>query len=293
MRVGAFWLDDLSQDLRDPHAFAVLRPWVDVGSVGSLTIIWLEDQFNAQPLGRLVRPGNFFDFTRYRPLIRRAGGSRHVAIPNTFVNYARRPDANDFVFLHLLEPHMLGEVYTHTIMMVLQELDAKRYCLVGGMYDAVPHTRPLIVSGTATGAAEKELLRLGVQPSDYEGPTTITVLISEEAPKYDIEAMTLIVHLPQYAQLEEDYSGQLRLLEILCSFYDFPFDLEQIKRKADEQNAKLNLAMQRDPKIKIVVHQLEEYYESRISKTKKETPKLSPEIETFLRQISRHFGQNQ
>ena len=40
--------------------------------------------------------------------------------------------------------------------------------------------------------------------------------------------------VPQYMQLEEDYVGQLYLLEVICSLYDFPIDLEPVKRKAEE-----------------------------------------------------------
>lgn len=290
MRVGAFQLDEPLPDLHEPHAFAALQPWVDVGSVGSSTIGVLENQFNAQSLGKLAKPGNFFDFTRYRPTIRLIEAVREMTIPNTFIRYAKRSDDNDLAFFRLLEPHMLGEAYADSVLRVLQRLGIKRYCLVGGMYDVVPHTKPLLVTGIATGAAESVLRDLDVQSSDYEGPTTIALLISQEAPKYGIEVMTLIVHLPQYTQLDEDYAGQLRLLEVLCSLYNFPIDLDHIKRRAEDQYAKLDLVVDREPQIKEVVRQLEAYYEARTSKAEEEPPKLSPEIERFLQEIDKRFG---
>ena len=42
MRIGAFELNEPVPELRDPHAFAMVRPWVDVGSVGTLTLNRLE-----------------------------------------------------------------------------------------------------------------------------------------------------------------------------------------------------------------------------------------------------------
>jgi len=292
VKIGAFQLDEPLPHLCDVHAFAVLRPWVDVGGVGSSTIAVLENQFNAESLGRLIRPGNFFDFTRYRPVIRLKEGRREITVPNTFINYARRPEGNDLVFFHLLEPHMLGEAYADSLLRVVQRLDVRRYCLFGAMYDAVPHTKPLIVTGTATGVAQEALDGLGVQASDYEGPTTIIILMSQEAAKYDIDVMTLIVHLPQYTQLEEDYAGQLRLLELICSLYNFPIDLAPVKRKAEEQYAKLTLAMEREPQIQQVVRQLETYYEARASKAEDKAPELSPEIESFLHEMDKRFGRN-
>ncbi len=187
-------------DLKAPHALAILRPWVDVGSVGALTLARLEAVFGAKELGRLARPGNFFDFTRYRPTMYFKGGVREVTIPNSIVTCAERRKGNDFVFLHLLEPHMLGELYTSSVLLLLQRLGVQRYCLVGSMYDMVPHTRPLLVTGAAVGSeAVEDLDRAEVGPSDYEGPTTICHLISQQAVTLGIETMTIITHLPQYS----------------------------------------------------------------------------------------------
>ena len=292
MRIGDFRVKEPLPELHEPHALAILRPWIDVGSVGSMTATLLENHLHAKPLGELIKPGNFFDFTRYRPVIHLVKGQRQVEIPNTFINYARQSDGDDFLLFHLLEPHMLGEVYADSVLKVLQKLAVKRYCLIGGMYDVVPHTRPLIVTGSATGSVEGELRKLGVQPSDYEGPTTIAILISQQAPKHNIEVMSLIVHLPQYVRLEKDYAGALRLTELLCSLYHFPFSLEELRDKAEKQNEETSLAMDREPQLKQAIQQLETYYDARVTKAEKEQPKLSPEVENFLREVTRRFGQS-
>ncbi len=292
MRVGAFEIDEPLPELHSPHAFAVLRPWVDVGGVGSLTANTLENTFNSRPVGRLARPGNFIDFTRYRPVIRLISNQRSVAIPNSYIDLAVQPDGNDLVFFHLLEPHMFGETYAESLLKVLQLFGIERYCLIGGMYDAVPHTRPLLVSGTASGELWEKLHAMGVQRSDYEGPTTIAILVSQEAAEHNIETMSLIVHLPQYAQLDEHHAGYLRLLEIICPLYNFSINLDEIKRKAEKQYEKLNKAMERERQFEQAVKQLETLYEARVNQVNEEVPKLSPEIERFLREIDQGFSQN-
>ena len=89
MRIGAFELPEPVPTLREPHALTMIRPWVDVGNVGTLTLQRLERHFRAQPLGQLARPGTFFDFTRYRPTTRLVNGQREVTSPNTVVKYAQ------------------------------------------------------------------------------------------------------------------------------------------------------------------------------------------------------------
>ena len=88
MQIGAFELNEPLPELRDPHVFAMVRPWVDVGSVGTLTLNRLERFMGSKELGRLSRPGTFFDFTRYRPNMRLVDGKREVKIPNSIIRYA-------------------------------------------------------------------------------------------------------------------------------------------------------------------------------------------------------------
>ena len=104
--------------------------------------------------------------------------------------------------------------------------------------------------------------------------------------------MSLIVHVPQYTQLDDDYTGQLRLLEFICSLYNFPIALENITRKAKEQYRKVSQAMESEPQSKQVVQRLETLYESRVSKLDEDIPRLSPEVERFLQEIDRDFSQN-
>ena len=292
MKVSAFELNDPVPELNEPHAFAVLRPWINVGSAGSLALEAIEAKVDAQQLGGLAKPGMFYDFTRYRPHTYISEGRRVIEKPNTYINYARMPGKNDLVFFYLKEPHMFGEFYSASVVKVLRRLGVTRYILMGGMYDSVPHTRPLIVSGSATGMGEKLLKERGIQSSNYEGPGTITHLIAQEASQHGIETITLVVHLPQYTQLDDDYMAQFRLLELLSADYDLPIDLESISEQAQEQYREISIAVEREPQLKRVVHRLEQYYESQSSKPSEESPKLSPEIENFLNDINKGFNQD-
>jgi predicted ATP-grasp superfamily ATP-dependent carboligase len=283
MRIGAFDLTEPVPELREPHVIATLRPWIDVNNVGTLTLDGLEAQLGAKELGQLARPGNFYDFTRYRPTVYQEGAARRLKIPNTVLSYADREKGNDFVFLRMLEPHNLGEDYADSVLEVFKLLKVKRFCLLGSMYDAVPHTRPLLVSGRAAGkAAEQDLKKAGVQPSNYQGPTTITYLISQKAPELGIESLTFIVSLPQYVNTEEDYIGKMRLMEIMNLLYNVPIDKKDIE-KAARQRSLIHQKVETTPELKRILPQLEGIYLARLSKKEGEAlPRLSPEMEEIF-----------
>ena len=290
MRVGSFELQEPLPDLKDPHVIALLRPWVDVGSVGTIALKKLERHLGAKELGRLYRPGNFYDFTRYRPVMNVVEGQRSLNIPNTVIKYALRKGLPDLLFFHLLEPQAFAEDYIESVLDVVDTLGVKQYIRVGGMYDVVPHTRPLIMTGTAHGELVKQYSDFfQVRPSKYQGPTAILNLLADGINDRGIDAASLMVHLPQYVQLDEDYAGAARILEVLCSVYDLPMELTDSER-GQRQYRELNYEVMRNQGLKSVVERLEVHYDSRSFQSNAEDlTKLSPEVEKFLKEMGERF----
>ena len=146
-------------------------------------------------MGRLVRPGRYYDFTRYRPKTSLRRGKREYSIPSTTVKVAVRETGPDLVTVHLLEPHSYGEDFTDSVIEMLDLMGVKRYSLIGAMYDMVPHTRPLLVSGGSVDPSnEAEYRTVEVRPSDYEGPSTIAHLIFEHAESVGMDTRIFVVH---------------------------------------------------------------------------------------------------
>ncbi len=290
MRIGNFEVNQPLPKLKEPHAIAVLRSWIDCGSVGTLVLQWLETRSEAKELARLATPGDFYDFTRYRPTTHFREGTRELTIPNTIITCAKRDIGNDLIFLHLLEPHNLGETYANSVWQFLKAQGIKRYCLLGSFYDLVPHTRPIMISGGSSN--EKlavELQKMGVNQSHYEGPTTICNLIPQEAEKAGVETLTLLAHLPQYTELEEDYSGAVAIKKALRTLYGLAISKADF-RKAEGQLKTIEAAVQKDQAMQALVTELERQYDARFTlKSSEEESALSPEVDKFLKEMENRF----
>ena len=297
MKIGAFEINEPVPELHEPHALVMIRPWVDVGSVGSLTLRQMERHFQGQQLGKLERPGTFFDFTRYRPTVKIVSGQREMTYPNSFINYAQPLNGPDLLFLHLLEPHAMAEDYVESIVDLLKHFGVSVYCRIGAMYDSVPHTRPIVVTGNPGSVemrpgASSPLIQL--RQSQYEGPTTIMNKLSDVATEMGLGMMTFMAHLPHYAQLDEDFAGTSRMLEVLSAFYDVPANLVPTHR-GKLQYAEIDAAVERKPEHKALVSRLEAFYDSTYPRVSPEStasagpeedpPTLSPEIERFLKDL--------
>ena len=291
MRIGEFEFKDPVPELNRPIAIAMLRPWIDVGKVGTLSLNILQRHLGAKELGRLAEPGKFFDFTRYRPRTRTVNGERVFTMPNSVIHYARDSATDrDYLFLHVREPHNFGETYCKAISEVLTHFDIREYCRIGGMYDSVPHTRPLLVTGAMSDEqAAKARGLVSQRRSSYQGPTSIVNMVSDLLDSKDVVSTNLMAHLPQYMQLDEDHMGSSRLVEILCAMYDLPRSLSDSAR-GERQYEDVNRAVEGNPEVRSLISRLESYYDRVLASEEEEEEEpaapLAPDIEQFLREVT-------
>jgi predicted ATP-grasp superfamily ATP-dependent carboligase len=270
-----------------PRLLIALQPWIDVGSVGTMALGFLEQLWDAQEIAKLGRPGVFYDFSRYRPMLFRREGERHVAVPNTFLRSASRGDS-DWLFLHALEPHSHGEDFVDGVLGLIRRFGVRQYTLVGSMYAPVPHTRPPVASGGAnTDWLRERLHRAGVRESNYEGPTTILATMPQIVAGEGIETGSIIVQLPAYIQLERDYCGTEALLSIISGVYSLDLDLDPLREESDRQRRAMEESVAQNPQLQAMVTELERAYDSERpgEEVEEDAPKLSPELEGFLKDI--------
>lgn len=292
MRIGEFDIKEPLPALRAPHVIASLTPWIDAGSVGSLSIERLERFMSADDLGGLATPGKYFDFTRYRPVVFMEDGARKMRIPNADLRWASGQGPHDFIFLHMLEPHANAEEYVDSVVEAVAQLGVKRFCRIGAMYDAVPHTRPLLLMGTLNGEPLDGVPGIdGNRRRPYQGPTSIMNLVGDRLSERGVENMMLMCRLPHYVELEADFAGRTKMLQALCELYDLP-DEYAASRRDTQQYARVTAEMQRNPQVKSLVERLESEYDRRSERRAasrpepKELPPLPPSVEEFLGKLT-------
>jgi hypothetical protein len=272
----------------------VLQPWIDVGSVGTMTLAFLGETMDAEPLGQLSRPGRFFDFTRYRPMLSREGGERKVTVPNARMHYARGQEGTDWVFTHMLEPHNNGEEFVEGLIEVVGRLGIREYVMIGSMYAPVPHTRkPIASGGSSDPDMRRRLASNGVRESNYEGPTTILAIMGASGPSLGVKTTTMILQLPAYAQVERDYMGLQASLELLSGIYDLELDIETVREEADRQRQALDETAAEDARLQVWLKELELAYdmEARQQPEAEASPPLSPSLEKFLQEVEQRWDQ--
>ncbi len=300
MLIGDFRIDVDPSSLENPHCLVNLRPWVNVGDVGRIALNRIGRVFGAKKIGQLDRPSKFYDHTRYRPRIRLVQGERTFRIPNTEILAARVPGGQDLLIIKMLEPHSWADDFNDSILELLRQFNVGRYVLVGSMYDSVPHTRPLKVTGAARGWEPSSRFTDGVRlgRSRYQGPTSMTSQLTELArTDLGLETLSMIVHLPFYMKLDKDYVGTARVLSILADLYGIPKNEMPEILMGETQYSQVDTSGLDRMRLTQIIAQLELEYDSEETEEPDASDEggveLLPEVEEFLEDITRGWDEEE
>ena len=281
MNIEEFNLNIPLATYKNSHFISILRPWINVGNVGHNAISRLVKIFNLEEIGKLKKPSKYYDMTRYRPEILEEDGERKVRVPNTVIFGNRIPSERNIFLLYMLEPHNYAEDYNDAFIDLIKKLNGQRYTSIGGMFDSVPHTRPLPVTGSYKGWIPPSPLDQTLKrKSNYVGPTSMTSQLSQILSKeFSIETLSLMVHIPLYIKLEDDFLATSRLLETLSKIYNFPIDLPE-REKGEKQYKEIHKNLEGNSQVADLIKQFEANEE-----LNNDELGLSPKIEDFLKDL--------
>ena len=209
--------------MKRPRLLACLKPWFDAGAVGTLCLDKTESFLKAKPLAALARPGRFYDFTRYRPAYHHRQNRLELLIPNASFYFSIREGEQDLIFLHVRDPNLRGEELIDSILEVFDYFEVNQYTVIGGMYDLVPHTRPLLLSHWNDQIdGEDAVPSISSLYQAEERPASILELVARYAAASGVATQTVGVHLPGYLEIPKNWIGVARLQEFICEEYGLP-----------------------------------------------------------------------
>src|SRR5690606_36459879 len=136
--------------LRDPVLLAAFTGFTDGPGAASLAIRTLAREWGAQPLAE-VDPERFYDFTVQRPRTRLKDGERVLDWPeNKFWVASPEGSDRDFILFTGVEPHLRWRTFCAAMEDLLRETGSTMSVTLGAQPSAVPHTRDLPVTLSAS-----------------------------------------------------------------------------------------------------------------------------------------------
>lgn len=266
------------RDLRHPIVIAAFEGWNDAADSATEAVNHLMTAYPTE-LAWELDCEDYYDFQVSRPRIVLGESGRELEWPSTGV-YVCHLDDRDLVLVFGPEPNLRWRSFASALVSVFRSIEPDMVILLGAMLTDAPHTRPVMVTGGTNSRRLKK--RLGLESSNYEGPTGIVGVLNDACRAANLTVVSLWASVPHYAAAPPNPKATLALLARLEDILETRLDLQELPQLARSWEHGVNELATEDPDVAEYIAKLEEAHdESSIPVINGDS--IAAEFERYLR----------
>ncbi|GAG58076.1 unnamed protein product [marine sediment metagenome] len=253
--------------LKNPRMVIGFSGWMDGGDVSTGTIQYLRfklqvkkfAEINAQKFYLFNFPGAMLETSQFRP---------YTKIQNGLITDFQYPqneffydEKNNLILFSGKEPNINWDEYANCIFKIAQEFGVKKINFVGSVAGPTPHTRGIRISCSVSGEKQKaELKESGIRFSNYQGPASLTTLLTRLSQEKGIEMINFVAEIPIYIQTRNP-KGIKAVTEKLIQLLKIDIDLTDLSVKSTHFEKKIDKLVHKQPLLAAQIKKLEENYD--------------------------------
>jgi predicted ATP-grasp superfamily ATP-dependent carboligase len=247
-------------ELTDPVLLYQFDGFVDAGGAGRLAIGHLLDELEHRVVATFD-VDRLLDYRSRRPIMT-FDTDRWVDVdsPGLILHLAHDTTGTPFLVLTGPEPDREWELFTAALDTLATRLNVSKLVTVHGIPMAVPHTRPLGI----TGHASRPELITG-QTSSFgkvQVPGSVAALIEFRLGAKGHDVMGYAVHVPHYLAQAEYPSAAVTALEAVTKGTGLVFPLESLRDASDKTNIEIAEQIQASEELSTAITGLEHQYDA-------------------------------
>lgn len=262
-----------------PVLIAAFDGWNDAGSAATAAVELLAEAWGAVPIDTLDSE-DYHDFQVNRPITMvDPEGNRRLEWPDTTISIARSSSGRRVLFVQGVEPSLRWRSFADEIIASAHTYGVELLIGVGALLADTPHSRPIPVHRSSEDPRIQH--ELGIERSDYEGPTGILGVLGYLATERGIPSMSVWAAVPHYVAQPPSPKATLALVGALEETLGEPVPTADLEEEARAWQRGVNELAQEDPEISDYVRALEE------AKDTSELPEASGEA--IAREFERYL----
>ena len=273
-------------DVQLEYLMMAFSGWADAGEAATNTVRYIQRSLKAQKFAE-IEPEEFYDFTQTRPIsVRTKEGLRRVHWPSNEFAWSVLPETGKGIMFFLgIEPNLRWRTFSHSIADFAKNCGVKTVVHLGALLDAVPHTRDVTLTGSATHPELRRTLESSnIRSSNYQGPTGISSAVLEACADQGIEYASLWGHTSHYLQAAPNYRVSYTLASTLTGLLNLSLDLGELGSAAAAFDKQVADAIAKDEQISSYVTKLENQYDESAPVIEMPDPsEVVRDLEQFLR----------
>ncbi len=272
------WIENPPR-LRKPTLIVAFEGWNDAGESATSAAYHIVEHLDGSVVAE-IDPECFFDFTETRPNVKIGDDGREISWPfNEFSAIELPEQDSDLLVLIGTEPQLQWRTYIEQIVNVIEEYQVELVVSLGALIAEVVHSRPATVYSTSEDSAI--INTLGLEPSNYEGPTGIVGVLQDTLRSTDANTLSLWATIPGYVPHIPSPKAALALVKRVAQVTELEIPTAILELNADTYERQVTEMVSEDEDTQAYVAELEEQYDSSMKPESGEA--LIAELEQFLK----------
>jgi proteasome assembly chaperone (PAC2) family protein len=233
-------------DWHNPFLVVAFGGWGDAANVATTSASFLMQGRQASRLGELDAE-EYFVLSETRPQVRLdEAGQRRIQWPAITLLEGRGAE-RDAVILAGPEPQLRWRSFAGEIAELWRERgQGGPVVLLGAFLAGISHAAPVVLTGFATTPELRERLgALDVQPSGYQGPTSVHSILADRFREEGIPCLSVWAAVPHYLAALPNPKVCAALLRVVDQLLDLKLDLRELDDAAGTFEKQIGLAMSR------------------------------------------------
>jgi len=253
--------------LKNPCMVIGFSGWMDGGDVSTGTIQYLKFKLQAKKFAE-IDSQKFYILNFPRAMSEAAQFRPYTRIKDGLISDFQYPqneffydEKNNLILFSGKEPNINWDKYANCIFKIAQEFGAKKIFFVGSVAGPIPHTRGIRISCSISCEKQKaELKESGIRFSNYQGPASLTTLLTKLSPEKGIEMTNFVAEIPVYVQTRNP-KGIKAVTEKLVQLLKIDIDLTDLSVKSTHFKKRIDGLVHKQPLLAAQIKKLEENYD--------------------------------
>ena len=253
--------------LKNPCMVIGFSGWMDGGDVSTGTIQYLKFKLQAKKFAE-INAQNFYLFNFPGAMLETAQFRPYTKIQDGLITDFQYPqneffydEKNNLILFSGKEPNINWDEYANCIFKIAQEFGVKKIYFVGSVAGPTPHTRGIRISCSVSAEKQKaEHKESGIRFSNYQGPASLTTLLTKLSPEKGIEMTNFVAEIPVYIQTRNP-KGIKAVTEKLVRLLKIDIDLTDLSVKSTHFEKRMDGLIHKQPLLASQIKKLEENYD--------------------------------
>ena len=265
-----------------PSRCVALSGWFDAAGTATQAVDWLVQRGTGALVARLEAE-QFTDLRAHRPMVRfNELGERVVDWPDVSAQAIRTGGAHDLVVVRGTEPDYRWRTFVDGILAIAQTARAELVVTLGATPAETPHTRPQLLTTSASSA--RLARQLGLALPTYQGVTGVIGVLQERLGRVDLPGISIRVGIPPYLGKGPNPGGAQALLARLGELLEIDTHSAGLDGEIADWITGLQAVMEDDPQARATVEHFERRF-AELSEAAVNPDQMVRDLERYLREV--------